>query len=109
MGPRLSDVERNGYTFTDGVGIAGVEVMKEAARALGVKAGINATPSVIQFRLGYGSSGDIAENRGAKGVLACWPDMAGPHEVRMRKSNVKFESKLVDLNVVRVCPQVEPC
>jgi RNA-dependent RNA polymerase len=52
MGPKLQDVERNGYCFTDGVGVAGTEVMREAARALGYTRGINGTPSAIQFRLG---------------------------------------------------------
>ncbi|GFZ50894.1 hypothetical protein JCM24511_08652 [Saitozyma sp. JCM 24511] len=91
MGPVMADVERNGFTFTDGVGIAGSAVMTEAARALGATYGINSTPSAIQFRLG-----------GAKGVLACWPNMVGEHEIRLRKSNIKFESNLTDLNVVRL-------
>jgi hypothetical protein len=40
--------------------------------------------------------------RGAKGVLSVWPDLAGPNEIRLRKSLIKFESNLVALNVVRV-------
>lgn len=35
-------------------------------------------------------------------MLSVWPDMAKPNEVRLRKSLIKFESSLVDLNVVRV-------
>lgn len=49
----LADVERNKYCFTDGVAIAGEEVMREAAKVLGYNRGINSCPSAIQFRLGY--------------------------------------------------------
>ena len=52
LGPELEDVNRNGHCFTDGVAVAGREVMREAAKALGSTTGINATPSAIQFRLG---------------------------------------------------------
>jgi RNA-dependent RNA polymerase len=48
----LPDINRNGYCFTDGVAVAGREVMRQAARALGSTRGINAAPSAIQFRLG---------------------------------------------------------
>lgn len=48
----MKDVGRFGYTFTDGVGVAGQGVMVEAARALGHTSGLNATPTAIQFRLG---------------------------------------------------------
>ncbi|OCF31540.1 RNA-dependent RNA polymerase 1 [Kwoniella heveanensis BCC8398] len=91
IGPQLKDVERNGRTFTDGVAMAGSDVLRQAAFALGEKRGLNATPSAIQFRLG-----------GAKGVLADWPTMCKTHEVRLRPSLIKFESKLSDLNVVRI-------
>ncbi|KAK4685416.1 RNA-dependent RNA polymerase, partial [Tremellales sp. Uapishka_1] len=91
IGPQLPDVERNGNTFTDGCAVAGSEIMRLAAKALGTDVGVNAAPSAIQFRLG-----------GAKGVLVCWPTMAGLNEIRLRKSQIKFESELVDLNVVRM-------
>ncbi|RXK35060.1 hypothetical protein M231_07680 [Tremella mesenterica] len=91
IGLQIPDVERNGHCFTDGVGLAGFEVMREAARALGFREGINSTPSAIQFRLG-----------GAKGMLAFWPGRVKDHEVKMRKSMVKFKSGLKDLNVVRI-------
>ncbi|WWD19157.1 hypothetical protein CI109_103615 [Kwoniella shandongensis] len=91
MGSKLPDVERNGFTFTDGVAVAGKEVLRQAALALGEKRGINLTPSAIQFRLG-----------GAKGVLADWPHLAKPYEVRLRPSLIKFDSKLSDLNVIRI-------
>ena len=35
-------------------------------------------------------------------MLACWPNLVQPHEIKMRPSMVKFHSKLKDLNVVRV-------
>ncbi|WVF67576.1 hypothetical protein IAT40_002334 [Kwoniella sp. CBS 6097] len=91
IGPQLRDVERNGRTFTDGVAMAGSDVLRQAAYALGERRGLNATPSAIQFRLG-----------GAKGVLADWPKMCKTHEVRLRPSLIKFESRLSDLNVVRI-------
>ncbi|WVQ80183.1 hypothetical protein IAT38_002288 [Cryptococcus sp. DSM 104549] len=91
LGPRLPDVERNGRTFTDGVAVAGKEVLKQAALALGEKKGLNLTPSAIQFRLG-----------GAKGVLGDWPHLAKPYEIRLRPSLIKFDSTLADLNVVRL-------
>ncbi|KAK8854698.1 hypothetical protein IAR55_003437 [Kwoniella newhampshirensis] len=91
IGKQIPDIERNGYTFTDGVAVAGKEVLKQAALALGEKKGLNSTPSAIQFRLG-----------GAKGVLADWPHLAKPFEVRLRPSLIKFESNLSDLNVVRI-------
>ena len=53
MGAQVPDIERNGYTFTDGVGFAGRAVLAEAAKALGHTKGINSKPSAIQFRLGY--------------------------------------------------------
>ena len=52
MGPEMPDVERNGFTFTDGVGFAGRAVLAEAARALGHTRGLLSQPSAIQFRLG---------------------------------------------------------
>lgn len=52
LGAELPDVNKGSYCFTDGVGAAGIEVMREAAKALGHRKGINATPSAIQFRLG---------------------------------------------------------
>ncbi|WRT68501.1 uncharacterized protein IL334_005477 [Kwoniella shivajii] len=91
LGAQLPDVERNGRTFTDGVAVAGIDVLRQAAYALGEKKGLNASPSAIQFRLG-----------GAKGVLGHWPQLCQPQEVRLRKSLIKFDSTLSDLNVVRI-------
>ncbi|ORY35716.1 RNA dependent RNA polymerase-domain-containing protein [Naematelia encephala] len=91
LGREINDVERNEHCFTDGVAVAGIEIMKEAARTLGATKGLNSTPSAIQFRLG-----------GAKGVLTCWPQLADKLEVRLRPSLIKFRSTLQDLNVVRI-------
>lgn len=52
IGEELPDIERNGRCFTDGCGIAGREVLNQAALALNEKVGINSQPSAIQFRLG---------------------------------------------------------
>ncbi|OCF75911.1 RNA-dependent RNA polymerase 1 [Kwoniella mangroviensis CBS 8886] len=90
-GKELPDIKRNGRTFTDGVAVAGQDVLIQAALALGEHKGLNAKPSAIQFRLG-----------GAKGVLAYWPGLVEPQEVRLRKSLIKFDSDLADLNVVRI-------
>ncbi|KAK6910761.1 hypothetical protein I203_104793 [Kwoniella mangroviensis CBS 8507] len=91
VGKELPDIKRNGRTFTDGVAVAGQDVLIQAALALGEHKGLNAKPSAIQFRLG-----------GAKGVLAYWPGLVEPQEVRLRKSLIKFDSDLADLNVVRI-------
>nr|XP_019011562.1 RNA-dependent RNA polymerase 1 [Kwoniella pini CBS 10737]OCF50343.1 RNA-dependent RNA polymerase 1 [Kwoniella pini CBS 10737] len=91
LGQELKDIQRNGRTFTDGVAMAGLEVLQNAAFALGERKGLNASPSAIQFRLG-----------GAKGVLAHWPDLCQKDEVRLRPSLIKFQSNLSDLNVVRI-------
>ncbi|ODO01343.1 hypothetical protein I350_06162 [Cryptococcus amylolentus CBS 6273] len=91
FGEKLADVKRNGRIFTDGVGLAGRNVLHEAALALGEKKGIDSYPSVIQFRLG-----------GAKGVLADWPELVRKDDIRLRPSLIKFTSDLADLNVIRV-------
>ncbi|TYJ52353.1 hypothetical protein B9479_007047 [Cryptococcus floricola] len=90
FGTMLEDVKRNGRIFTDGVGLAGSNVLHESALALGAK-GIDSYPSVIQFRLG-----------GAKGVLADWPKLVGKDDILLRPSLIKFTSDLADLNVIRV-------
>lgn len=52
MGEEYPDIERNGHCFTDGCSIAGIEIMRKAAAALGDRRGVNSAPSAIQFRLG---------------------------------------------------------
>ncbi|AFR96691.2 RNA-dependent RNA polymerase 1 [Cryptococcus neoformans C23] len=91
IGEELPDIERNGRCFTDGCGIAGREVLNQAALALNEKVGINAQPSAIQFRLG-----------GAKGVLSDWSQLVSEYEIRLRPSMIKFRSDLADLNVIRI-------
>ncbi|BEI83326.1 hypothetical protein CcaverHIS002_0311940 [Cutaneotrichosporon cavernicola] len=87
---KREDVEINGHCFTDGCSVAGTEVMWKAAEALRPNKTIQCRPSAIQFRLG-----------GAKGMLACWPELAESNEVLLRKSQVKFNSDQVKLNVIR--------
>ncbi|TXT13886.1 uncharacterized protein COLE_00079 [Cutaneotrichosporon oleaginosum] len=85
-----ADVERHGYCFTDGCSVAGAEVMWKAAEAFKRKGQVVSRPSAIQFRLG-----------GAKGMLACWPDLAEPHQVLLRRSQVKFSSERDALSIIR--------
>jgi hypothetical protein len=35
-------------------------------------------------------------------MLSCWPELAEPNEVLLRKSQVKFNSDQETLNVIRV-------
>ncbi|BEJ14161.1 hypothetical protein CspHIS471_0313350 [Cutaneotrichosporon sp. HIS471] len=87
---KREDVEINGHCFTDGCSVAGTEVMWKAAEALRPNKTVQSRPSAIQFRLG-----------GAKGMLSCWPELAESNEVLLRKSQVKFNSDQVKLNVIR--------
>ncbi|WVQ72940.1 hypothetical protein IAR50_002502 [Cryptococcus sp. DSM 104548] len=87
IGEELCDTRRNGSIFTDGVGIAGRQVLHKAVLTLGEKQEINSHPSVIH---------------GAKGVLADWPHLIGNEEIRPRPSLIKFTSDLADLNVIRI-------
>ncbi|RSH88373.1 uncharacterized protein EHS24_000913 [Apiotrichum porosum] len=88
---RIPDIERDKECFTDGCSMAGTQVMAQSAQALGITCGLDANPSAIQFRLG-----------GAKGVLSCWPELVSEYQLLLRPSQEKFDSKLKDLNVIRV-------
>ena len=86
----VDEVERNGYTFTDGVGKISPFVAQVAANDLGITSAY--TPSAFQFRLG-----------GCKGVLAVAPDI-GFREVGIRESQYKFPAKHEGLEIIR-CSQ----
>jgi len=75
----ISDIERNGYTFTDGVGKLSPFVAQMAAKELGLSNAFDDPPSLFQFRLG-----------GCKGVLALDPNITG-REVHIRPSQQKFD------------------
>jgi len=86
----IDDVERNGYTFTDGVGKISSFMAQMIATELGLVGTI--VPSAFQFRLG-----------GAKGILVVWPD-AKEKEVHVRKSQSKFTATYNGLEIIR-CSQ----
>ena len=54
------------------------------------------------FSSAWGQSYFSANWRDAEVPKVYWPGMVGEHEVRLRKSAIKFDSNLSDLNVVRV-------
>ncbi|KFY36742.1 hypothetical protein V495_07655 [Pseudogymnoascus sp. VKM F-4514 (FW-929)] len=81
----LQDVERNGYTFTDGVGKISPFLMKMIATELHLLH----EPSVVQFRMG-----------GCKGILAISPDAKG-QEIHIRKSQTKFTAEYMGLEIIR--------
>jgi RNA-dependent RNA polymerase len=83
---RIPDIERNGYCFTDGVGKISQFSLWMSTR----KMNLRNCPSVIQFRLG-----------GAKGVLACDPNLKG-QVVQIRPSQEKFPARYKGLEICRV-------
>jgi RNA-dependent RNA polymerase len=87
----IDDVERNGYTFTDGVG----QISPLLADLINHQLKLDdETPSLFQFRLG-----------GCKGVLAVSEDLRGI-DIRLRNSQFKFASESNDLEVIR-CSRFE--
>jgi RNA-dependent RNA polymerase len=86
---KLEDVDRNGYTFTDGVGKISDLLAKLIAHDLGIT---GYPPSAFQFRMG-----------GCKGILAVSPDAKG-QEIHIRKSQQKFSATYNGLEIIR-CSQ----
>ena len=87
----IPDVERNGFTFTDGVGKISpllADMVYHQLRLLD-RNKISRAPSVFQFRLG-----------GCKGVLAVSEDLKGI-DLRLRNSQFKFSSESNELEVIR--------
>ena len=82
----IQDVERRGYTFTDGVGKISPLLAEMASQQLKLA---GRTPSVFQFRLG-----------GCKGVLAVAPDLQGL-SLKIRESQFKFPSESSNLEIIR--------
>ncbi|KAE8824620.1 hypothetical protein PTNB85_09384 [Pyrenophora teres f. teres] len=85
----IPDIERNGHTFTDGVGKLSPFVAKMAAKELGLSNAFDDPPSLFQFRLG-----------GCKGVLALDLNITGT-EVHIRPSQQKFHAKFMGLEIIR--------
>ena len=84
-----TDIHRNGYCFTDGVGKISRFLAQLAASELGVTSQSGEPPSVFQFRMG-----------GCKGVLAVWPD-AKMREIHIRPSQYKFPASHEGLEIIR--------
>lgn len=92
----IPDIERNGYTFTDGVGKMSLFVAQMAATDLGLPNAWDDPPSLVQFRLG-----------GCKGVLALDPLIAGG-EVHIRPSQKKFDAEYRGLEIIRFAALATP-
>ncbi|CAI6337736.1 unnamed protein product [Periconia digitata] len=93
----ISDIERNGYTFTDGVGRISPFLAQMAAKELGLQNPFDDPPSLFQFRLG-----------GCKGVLALDPKITG-RVVHIRPSQYKFEAQNVGLEIIRASALAVAC
>lgn len=86
----IQDIERNGFTFTDGVGKISRFMAQMAARDLDMPEWFDDPPSLFQFRLG-----------GCKGVLAVDPKLSG-NVIQVRGSQYKFDAKFQGFEVIRV-------
>lgn len=85
----IKDVERNGYTFSDGVGRMSKFLAQMTANQLGIKTPDGEPPSAFQFRLG-----------GCKGMLVVTPQ-AKNQEIHIRPSQHKFSTGHQGLEIIR--------
>ena len=85
--PPSTDIVRNGYAFSDGNGIMGVEVARSIQQALGLKE----IPGAAQIRIG-----------GVKGMLSLKRDWYRTDCIGIRPSQVKFCSSHRILEVKEV-------
>ncbi|KAF4404318.1 hypothetical protein G4B88_014774 [Cannabis sativa] len=81
----LPDIERNGYNFSDGIGIITRDLAIEVAEKL--KLDIDA-PSAYQIRYA-----------GCKGVVCCWPSKGDGIRLSLRASMNKFNSSHTILEI----------
>ncbi|KAI9719198.1 MAG: hypothetical protein M1828_006291 [Chrysothrix sp. TS-e1954] len=86
---RLDDIERNGFNFTDGVGMISRFLAQSIAIELDLPDASEDPPAVFQFRLG-----------GSKGVFAVSP-LARGREVHVRPSQEKFLASHQGLEIIR--------
>ncbi|KAJ4362196.1 hypothetical protein N0V95_001544 [Ascochyta clinopodiicola] len=93
---KIPDIERNGYSFTDGVGKLSLFLAKMAAQDLGLHNAFDDPPSLYQFRLG-----------GCKGVLALDPALK-KNEVHIRPSQHKFDAVYTGLEIIRCSSLATP-
>ena len=85
----IDDIERNGYTFTDGVGRISNFLAQMVMNEFKVRTPSGEPPSVFQFRLG-----------GCKGILTTSSE-AQRQEVHIRKSQYKFDAMHNGLEIIR--------
>lgn len=85
----VEDIERNGYTFSDGVGRMSPFLARMIQSEHDIKTPSGEPPSVFQFRLG-----------GCKGILVVSPD-THRREVHIRKSQYKFAAAHNGLEIIR--------
>ncbi|EHK43013.1 hypothetical protein TRIATDRAFT_225118 [Trichoderma atroviride IMI 206040] len=83
----IADIERNGYCFTDGVGMISGFMARMIVEELTLE--VFNDPSAFQFRMG-----------GCKGVLVVWPQ-AKKSEVYIRESQEKFKADAKNLEIIK--------
>ncbi|KAK4080498.1 hypothetical protein Trihar35433_1603 [Trichoderma harzianum] len=84
---RIPDIERNGYCFTDGVGMISEFMARMIIEEMTLD--VFTEPSAFQFRMG-----------GCKGVLVVWPQ-AKKGEVYIRESQEKFKADIKGLEIIK--------
>jgi RNA-dependent RNA polymerase len=84
-----ADIERNGFTFSDGVGKISKFLAQLVTEEHKIRTSNGDPPSAYQFRLG-----------GSKGMLVVSADPQ-PQEVHIRPSQYKFEAKHQGLEIIR--------
>ncbi|CAK9134507.1 unnamed protein product [Ilex paraguariensis] len=82
---KLPDIVKNGYDFSDGIGMMSADLAAEVAEKLQLK--VNA-PCAYQIRYA-----------GCKGVVACWPEKIGRFRLSIRPKMIKFESNHTVLEI----------
>ncbi|EEH41892.2 hypothetical protein PAAG_03813 [Paracoccidioides lutzii Pb01] len=85
----IDDIERNGYTFSDGVGLISTFLAQMIQSEFAIETLSGEPPSVFQFRLG-----------GCKGILTV-SSKAHRREVHIRKSQYKFAAPHNGLEIIR--------
>ncbi|KAM5569729.1 RNA-dependent RNA polymerase 6 [Rosa sericea] len=85
VNPKLPDIERNNYTFSDGIGRITPDLAMEVAERLKLD---RDPPCAYQIRYG-----------GCKGVIACWPPTGDGFRLSLRPSMNKFESDHTTLEI----------
>jgi RNA-dependent RNA polymerase len=83
----IPDIERNGYCFTDGIGMISGFMARMIVEELTLE--VYNDPSAFQFRMG-----------GCKGVLVVWPQ-AKRSEVYIRESQEKFKAEAKNLEIIK--------